>query len=284
MATKTFTDFELRRGDNDKLKKWGGTISSDDGTPVRDLQTALAAVGVYDVTADGDFGGQTHDAVRRFQWNLRTVKFRIVGGALQSRTPSATVPFNGIAGSETVQELKAWIDAGAQTTGNLVRVDLASFPHLQDNFQTIPNPSVHDGDLVVDAGFLSGLKKLEDAAALAKVTIKINQAFRVAGAPVGGAVVTPASKSQHLIGHAIDCNVQDGSTLVTSHVFAADTQPAATQAFVKAAKAAGLRWGGDFTERDFVHFDDFVNPEGPEFEMRYFFNQRTISKKQPIAP
>ena len=96
MAVKTFTDFALRRGDSDKFKKWGGQISSDDGTPVRDLQNALAAVGVYDVIVDGDFGGQTHDAVRRFQWNLRTVKFRIVSGALQAHTPptGTTIPFN----------------------------------------------------------------------------------------------------------------------------------------------------------------------------------------------
>jgi hypothetical protein len=30
------------------------------------------------------------------------------------------------------------------------------------------------------------------------------------------------------------------------------------------------------------HFDDFVNPDGEEYLMRYFFNQRTIFKKQPI--
>lgn len=282
MATKTFTDFALRRGDNDKLKKWGGQTSTDDGTPVRDLQAALAALGIYDLTQDGDFGGGTFDAVKRFQWNLRTVKFRIVNGALQPRTPNAAVPFSGIAETQTGQELKDWIAAAAQATGNLVRVDLASFPQLKDSFKTIDNPSVHDGDLVVDAGFLGSLKKLDTAAAGASVTVRVNQAFRIAGEPVSGAVVKPASKSQHLIGHAIDCNIQDGATLVNSDMFAAHKETAGAKNFVKAAKAAGLRWGGDFTERDYVHFDDFVDPDGDEFAMRYFFNQRTVSKKQPI--
>src|ERR1700752_2480789 len=283
MATKTFTDFSLRRGDADNAKRWGGKILTDTGTPVRDLQTALAAVGVYDVAIDGDFGGQTHSAVQRFQWNLRTVKFRIVKDALHARTPptGAAIPFNGIADTATAQELKTWVVDQAVTTGNLPRANLASFPKLEDKFKTIDNPSVKNGELVIDADFVSGLQKLDDAAAGANVTILVNQAFRVAGAPVGGAVVKPATKSQHLIGHAIDCNIQDGATLVTSAIFAANKQPANTRAFVNAAKAAGLRWGGDFTERDYVHFDDFVDPNGPEFEMRYFFNQRTISKRQP---
>ena len=111
----------------------------------------------------------------------------------------------------------------------------------------------------------------------------VNQAFRVAGA-VGGAVVTPATKSQHLIGHAIDCNIQDGAVLVSSNTFAGHHETPAAKAFVRAAKAAGLRWGGDFTPVDYVHFDDLVPPDGDEFAMRYFFNQRTISKRQPVPP
>jgi hypothetical protein len=34
-AAKTFTDFALRRGDNDKLKRWGGKTSTAAGTPER---------------------------------------------------------------------------------------------------------------------------------------------------------------------------------------------------------------------------------------------------------
>ena len=44
------------------------------------------------------------------------------------------------------------------------------------------------------------------------MTIKVNQAFRQHGVKVTGAVVTPASKSQHLIGHALDCNMVDGTS------------------------------------------------------------------------
>ena len=102
---------------------------SDTGTPVHDLQAALAAVGVFDLTQDGAFGKDTQDAVRRFQWNFGNTKFRIVGSALQARTPAAA-SLTGIADSGTAAELKAWILAGATTTGMLVRVDLAAFPRL----------------------------------------------------------------------------------------------------------------------------------------------------------
>ena len=53
-----------------------GTVLVQDFA-VQDLQTVLKAVGVYDGTLDGDFGGQTEDAVKRFQWNARTVQSRL---------------------------------------------------------------------------------------------------------------------------------------------------------------------------------------------------------------
>jgi peptidoglycan hydrolase-like protein with peptidoglycan-binding domain len=279
---KTFTDFALRRGDNDKLKRWGGTISTETGTPVQDLQTMLKAVGVYDVAVDGDFGGQTETAVKRFQWNVRTVKSRLVHGALEARAPSTTIKVNGIGDAATATELSAWGAAGAETTGNLSRANAASFAQFQNEAKKIDNPTIGNDDLIVDAGFLAHLAALNAAAAGAHVKLLINQAFRIAGAPVGGAVVTPATKSQHLIGRAIDCNILDGAKLINSDAFKHGTQTAAAKAFVNAAKAAGLRWGGDFGTPDFVHFDDFVNPDGEEYLMRYFFNQRTIFKKQPI--
>jgi hypothetical protein len=284
MAARTFTDFALRLHDSDATKVWGGHSSNDTGTPVGDLQDALARVGVFDLKKDGAFGKDTRDALKRFQWNLRNAAFRMLGGALQARTPSNGIAVSGIADSATTAELKAWIAAGAQTTGMLVRADLSAFPQLRDNFQTIANPSIRNGDLIVDSGFLAGLQNLDKAAASAKVTLLVNQAFRIAGAPVGGAVVTPATRSQHLIGHAIDCNIQDGATIIASHTFAQRHETAAARAFVVAAKASGLRWGGDFATVDYVHFDDFVPPNGEEFDMRYFFNQRTISKQQPVPP
>ena len=89
---------------------------------------------------------------------------------------------------------------------NLVRANVASFARFIKEARTIDNPTIGNDDLIVDAGFLKGLADLNRAATGANVKLFINQAFRVEGVSVGGAVVPPATKSQHLIGHAIDCN------------------------------------------------------------------------------
>jgi len=63
------------------------------------------------------------------------------------------------------------------------------------------------------------LTEFNEKAKNKSVTIKINQAFREHDVKVTGAVVTPASKSQHLIGHALDCNIVDGSSWNNSSDF-----------------------------------------------------------------
>jgi D-alanyl-D-alanine carboxypeptidase len=281
VATKTFTDFALRRGDNDAANKLGGAShAADSGSPVEDLQAALASVGVY----DGDLGGQTQTAVKRFQWNVANVKGRIVNGAFEARQPSPTIKVTGVADAATAGELKNWIDVRAQATGNLVRVNVADFPSFTAEFKHIDNPTVEADDMLVDATFIDSLKALHKAAEDAQVKLAIIQAFRVEGAPVTETVVTPASKSQHLIGHAIDCNILDGDKRINSETFKRGRQTAAANKFVEGAKKADLRWGGDFSKRDFVHFDDFVKPNGEGYSMRFFFNQRMISNKNPIPP
>jgi peptidoglycan hydrolase-like protein with peptidoglycan-binding domain len=59
------TGLVLHKGGND-TKHIAGGKKGGTGEPVRELQEALAAIGVFKFTPDGDFGGGTHDAVRRF--------------------------------------------------------------------------------------------------------------------------------------------------------------------------------------------------------------------------
>jgi hypothetical protein len=95
-------------------------------------------------------------------------------------------------------------------------------------------------------------------------------------------VVKPASKSQHLIGNAIDFNINDSGDVILSSEMAWNKLSQAAKDFITAVKAAGLRWGGDFTDRDPIHFDAYLDPGGDDFAILYFLNQRTIQKKQPI--
>jgi peptidoglycan hydrolase-like protein with peptidoglycan-binding domain len=283
VISKAFTDLILTRGDSDKAKKWGGSRQpGSGGTPVADLQNALVAVGVLEGQADGEFGKNTQEAIRRFQWNVSNIKFRLINGLLQPRQVTIPVTVNGTSDANTSKELKNWVDAGAVTTGNLIRVQIANYAQLErGEIKKINNPSVGDDDIVIDADFFDSLGILNDEAKTGNVKLALNQAFRIHGAPVGGAVVPPASKSQHLIGHAIDCNIDDGG-LISSKALAKHKETAAADDFIAAVKKRGLRWGGDFDDPDPVHFDDNVDPKGDGYLMRFFFNQRTISKKQQI--
>ena len=283
LPAKTYTAYILRKGDNDQVHRWGGVhISNAGGTPVRDLQTALATVGAYDRKVDGDFGKWTDTAVRRFQWNLRNLRYRLVHGNLQAVSPNPAIVINGTADAATRTELQNWVAGSVVTTGNLVRAKVSAYANFQNGFKLIPHPSITGDDIVVDADFVPRLRLLNDRAQTANVDLIITQAFRVQGAPVSGAVVQPATHSQHLIGHAIDCNILDGDTRINSDAFAKGEETDAADLFVNNVKAAGLRWGGDFTPVDYVHFDDYVAPHSDAYEMRFYFNQRMISLRQPI--
>jgi hypothetical protein len=134
----------------------------------------------------------------------------------------------------------------------------------------------------VHKDFVASLGDINQAAIDAGVLFQVNQTMRIAGAPVGGAVVEPASSSQHLIGNAVDFNIIDGGKTIHSSKMKWADLPQAAKDFITAVKAADLRWGGDWEKRDPIHFDAFLDPKGPDFKILYFLNQRTIQRKQPI--
>jgi hypothetical protein len=136
--------------------------------------------------------------------------------------------------------------------------------------------------MVVHMDYVAGLESINTAADDAGVTFQVNQTFREAGKPVSGAVVKPASKSQHLIGNAVDFNINDSGDVILSSEMAWSKLSQPAKDFITAVKAAGLRWGGDFADRDPIHFDAYLDPGSDDFTILYFLNQRTIQKKQPI--
>lgn len=278
---------ELRRSDNDKLKRWGGKIvkGAAPGDFVRELQTDLAKVGCYDAKLDGDYGGGTVDAVKRFQYCVQkgTHKSSIRSSLLKELVIDAMVFITGNADHATARHLKSWVKDGFEATGTLRVVALGKFSEFRKGtLKKIDHPSVGADDMVVHREYVAGLTSINTAADGAGIIFQVNQTFREAGKPVSGAVVKPASKSQHLIGNAVDFNIDDsGDVILSSEMKWSDlSQPA--KDFITAVKAAGLRWGGDFTDRDPIHFDAFLDPGSDEFEILYFLNQRTIQRKQPI--
>ena len=136
--------------------------------------------------------------------------------------------------------------------------------------------------MVVSEEMLEYLKSANSKAKDLSLKIVINQAMRLSSSKASGAVVTPATKSQHLIGHAIDCNIVDGDNWNNSKAFANGEETESAKKFISAMKTSGLRWGGDFADTDTPHFDKQVVASTIDYEYKYFFNHRMISENQHI--
>ncbi|MFO0971900.1 MAG: M15 family metallopeptidase [Phycisphaerae bacterium] len=133
------------------------------------------------------------------------------------------------------------------------------------------------GTVRADPLFLPALERLQQYAAANQVKILITNSFRDNNAGLHDAIVPPANRSNHLVGHAIDFNLRYGVNFGTpcdSTCMSApfDSLPAPVRGFLAAVRADGeLKWGGDFTTgRDVVHIDDRLNRRDPtSYDRRY---------------
>ena len=283
----------LQRGDNDARHTWGGKVrSAISGQAVHELQQALLAIGAMSATPDGDFGNKTADAVRRLQWYLTTVPVRLrmaaggdeVHGSLEAFAAPAAILVDGFVRQSTLNELLAWQQGGFVLTSPLVRQSTATLSNIElaPTFTVLAYPSAGVNEFLVHQGFVATVTRLNTQAIAASVSLRINQSFRVQGLPPTGAVVPPATNSQHLIGHALDLNIVDGSTVNTSAMFIAGSQSQGAKDFIKGVKQDGIRWGGDFSPKDPPHFDDFVRPSSEDYAFSFYFAQRSFSAQHPI--
>ncbi len=112
------------------------------------------------------------------------------------------------------------------------------------------------GDCTIDDDFEPVANKINEIAQKYNITVHINSSFRP-DTNVKGAIVKPATHSNHMIGHAIDCNLMFEGKLYNSALMQTDT--GVIRQFINELKANGIRWGGDFDKPDPVHFDDGLN-------------------------
>ncbi|MEO1396551.1 MAG: peptidoglycan-binding protein [Cyanobacteria bacterium J06634_5] len=118
------------------------------------------------------------------------------------------------------------------------------------------------GKLVLaDVEFFPELDKVNQLAAAQSLEIFITSSARQQGRRIGGAIVKPATFSNHLIGHAIDMNIRYDGTLYNSLKLRNSNfilLPPPIQTFItRIREDKTLRWGGDFN--DPVHIDDGLN-------------------------
>ena len=108
----------------------------------------------------------------------------------------------------------------------------------------------------IDEDFEPTLIKMNAIAQKYNISILVSSSYRI-DANVKGAIVTPATHSNHMIGHAIDCNLElEGAFYNSARM---KTDRGVIRQFIDELKAAGIRWGGDFGKPDPVHFDDGLN-------------------------
>ena len=115
-----------------------------------------------------------------------------------------------------------------------------------------------DRTVIVDNAFLEYIWIMDELALENKLEIKVQgRGFREADAPVQNAVVPASETSNHLVGHAVDINiVYNGVWYNSARLSNYASLPQAIKNFITGCKRNGLRWGGDFTRSDPVHFDD----------------------------
>ncbi len=281
MTEKLYGDSDLKHGDKDLPENRSNKNAISKGY-VKKLQNDLKILGIFFSTIDGDFGAKTKQAVEMFQWNAKKIKKRIKNNSIVNDPPVYTGSITGVVNQTTKKEITRWLEKSFKATGDLTRIKESQFSNIEigSAFRKIKHLHINDGEIVISGEIIKYLKYANSKAKNLALNIVINQAMRVSGQKVTGAVVPPAKKSQHLIGHAIDCNIVDGDNWNNSRTFENGKETKNAKTFIAAMKKEGLRWGGDFTNIDTPHFDKQII--SVDYKYKYFFNQRTISENQKI--
>ncbi|MCK8095273.1 MULTISPECIES: M15 family metallopeptidase [Pseudoalteromonas] len=283
-VTDLFGGFSLQRGDNDKKQIWEGKSLIANHSFVSELQILLNKLGTYKSKVDGDFGLKTALALKLFQWNAKSAPYRLKNLRVINQLPTFKGSTSGQTDKATRRELNIWAASNFQCTGDLLRLREATFTNIElnPNFKLIANQNVLKGEFVVSATLITEIKAMNIEAKKLGLKLVLNQTVRQLGVSPNGAVVTPAKRSQHYIGHALDLNIVDGSNWNNSTAFKTKSATSSAIKFIDAMKKRGLRWGGDFTRMDSPHFDKQLSASTFDYEAKHFFNQSSISNNQMI--
>lgn len=130
-----------------------------------------------------------------------------------------------------------------------------------------------------DIEFVPALNKINAYAEQADVYIHVTSSFRTSS-NVAGAIVKPATRSNHMAGHAIDMNVvYDNKTKSANSVMLGKypNVPEPVRRFIKSViDDKSLRWGGLFNAKDPVHIDDGLNGDMARWDKRYQAMQKAV--------
>lgn len=129
-----------------------------------------------------------------------------------------------------------------------------------------------------DVTFVPALEKINDYAKQANVFIYVTSSFRTT-TNVKGAIVKPATYSNHLAGHGIDMNIRfgDGEWANSKVLANYPNVPQPVNYFLSLIiDDPELRWGGNFNDKDPVHIDDHLNKDLTVWRKRYQIMQEAV--------
>jgi hypothetical protein len=135
----------------------------------------------------------------------------------------------------------------------------------------------------VDRDFAAHLNKVNAFAKARDLKIYVTSSTRSINQQVQGAIVPPATRSCHFIGHAIDMNLMLNGKLFNSRALRRNNitnLPPEIGAFIDDIRAdEHLRWGGDFRTEDPVHIDDnFYHRKTLLYKAKLFSRVRQLNR------
>ena len=99
-----------------------------------------------------------------------------------------------------------------------------------------------------------------------KITLYVVSSFREPTRDITGAIVRPANRSNHYVGHAVDINIispthgwLSSKNLYKELLKGSDACQNTKRFFDRISKSPYTRWGGDWKDQDPIHIDDNLN-------------------------
>ena len=118
--------------------------------------------------------------------------------------------------------------------------------------------------VLIELGFLPTIQIIDDECKAHGFIFWVTNSFRKETDVLSGTVVTPATKSNHKVGHALDGNLQYILSGEWFNSVKMGDGKGIDEKLIQAIVDKGVRYGGNFRKEDNVHFDDGLNVTDPE--------------------